>query len=210
MLNRESNPLPCAKLADATLCSLHQCPGYGYTSQCHRTYAAAETSGKTVKVVSVFNELIIMPWTRMGEWRYRFTVLDLGTRWRWVVNFTPRLLYPPKKSPRYPWIQAEVPSSLTIVHIFTRMSDYRRGFGSDIGFIDHFNTQLVITLNYSAIAEFHTLQNHAKAFPARSSFTGSCLVTASNNDYSSACGLKSSLNCVSFPAELFLLELSSL
>jgi hypothetical protein len=22
-------------------------------------------------------------------------ILDLGTRWRWVVRFTPRLLYPP-------------------------------------------------------------------------------------------------------------------
>jgi hypothetical protein len=38
------------------------------------------------------------------------------------------------------------------------MSDSRRGFGLDIGFIDHFNTQLVITLNYSAIPNFHTLQ----------------------------------------------------
>jgi hypothetical protein len=29
-------------------------------------------------------------------------ILDLGTRLRWVVNFTPRLLYPQGKSPRYP------------------------------------------------------------------------------------------------------------
>jgi hypothetical protein len=28
--------------------------------------------------------------------------LDLGTRWRWVVSFTPRPLYPQGKSPRYP------------------------------------------------------------------------------------------------------------
>jgi hypothetical protein len=34
----------------------------------------------------------------------------------------------------------------------------RRGFGLDIAFIDHFNTQLAITLNYSAIADLHTLQ----------------------------------------------------
>jgi hypothetical protein len=26
-------------------------------------------------------------------------ILDLGTRWRWVVSFTPRLLYPQGKSP---------------------------------------------------------------------------------------------------------------
>jgi hypothetical protein len=32
------------------------------------------------------------------------------------------------------------------------MSEYRRGFGLDFGFIDHFNTALVTTLNYSAIA----------------------------------------------------------
>jgi hypothetical protein len=38
------------------------------------------------------------------------------------------------------------------------MSDSRRGFGLNIGFINHFNTQLVITLNYSAIADFHALQ----------------------------------------------------
>jgi ethanolamine utilization microcompartment shell protein EutS len=40
------------------------------------------------------------------------------------------------------------------VHIVACLSDSRR----DIGFIDHFNTQLVITLNYSAIANSHTLQ----------------------------------------------------
>jgi hypothetical protein len=28
--------------------------------------------------------------------------LDLGTRWRWVVSFTPRPLYPPGKSSWYP------------------------------------------------------------------------------------------------------------
>jgi hypothetical protein len=31
------------------------------------------------------------------------------------------------------------------------------GFGLDIGFSDHFNSQLVIILNFSAIADFHTL-----------------------------------------------------
>jgi hypothetical protein len=40
-------------------------------------------------------------------------------------------------------------------------------FGLDIGFIDHLNIQLVITLNYSSIADLHTLQittAHAKSF----------------------------------------------
>jgi hypothetical protein len=32
------------------------------------------------------------------------------------------------------------------------------GFGLDVGFIDDFSTEFVITLNYSAIADFHTLQ----------------------------------------------------
>jgi hypothetical protein len=39
----------------------------------------------------------------------------------------------------------------------TRINESRRGFGLDIGFIDYINTQLVITLNYNAIASFHTL-----------------------------------------------------
>jgi hypothetical protein len=29
-------------------------------------------------------------------------ILDLGTKWRWVVSFTPRPLYPQGKSPWYP------------------------------------------------------------------------------------------------------------
>jgi hypothetical protein len=29
----------------------------------------------------------------MGEWRYSSTILDLGTRWRWVVCFTPLPVY---------------------------------------------------------------------------------------------------------------------
>jgi hypothetical protein len=38
----------------------------------------------------------------MEEWRYSFIILDVGTRWRWVVSFTPQLLYPRGKSPQYP------------------------------------------------------------------------------------------------------------
>jgi hypothetical protein len=30
----------------------------------------------------------------MENWSYSSTILDLYTRWRWVVSFTPRLLYP--------------------------------------------------------------------------------------------------------------------
>jgi hypothetical protein len=42
---------------------------------------------------------------REGVWGSRCIdpyFLDLGTSWRWVVNFTPRPLYPQGKSPWYP------------------------------------------------------------------------------------------------------------
>jgi hypothetical protein len=42
------------------------------------------------------------PWRRIGGveiWLHAF--FDLGTRWRWVVSFTPRPLYPQGKSPCY-------------------------------------------------------------------------------------------------------------
>jgi hypothetical protein len=29
----------------------------------------------------------------MGKWRYSSTILDLGTRWRLAVRFTPQLHY---------------------------------------------------------------------------------------------------------------------
>jgi hypothetical protein len=31
-------------------------------------------------------------------------ILDLGTRWRWVVSFTPRPLYPRERAPSTHWI----------------------------------------------------------------------------------------------------------
>jgi hypothetical protein len=30
----------------------------------------------------------------MGEWRYSYIILDLVTRWRWMLSFTPWPLYP--------------------------------------------------------------------------------------------------------------------
>jgi hypothetical protein len=44
-----------------------------------------------------------------GEWRYSSTVIDLGTRWRWVVRFTPRPLYSRRKSHWYRLAGWEVP-----------------------------------------------------------------------------------------------------
>jgi hypothetical protein len=63
----------------------------------------------------------------------------------------------------------------------------RQGFGLDIGFDDHFNKQLVIILNYSAIADLHTSQiARPTPFPARSVFTNRSLVTAPDSGDSSA------------------------
>jgi hypothetical protein len=72
--------------------------------------------------------------------------------------------------------------------VVTCMSGYRRGFGLEIRFIDHFNTRFVTTLNYSAIADLHTSQittAHAKSFQF-AVFTRHSLVTASNSEDSSA------------------------
>jgi hypothetical protein len=73
-----------------------------------------------------------------------------------------------------------------------------------IGFIDHFNTQLLNTLNYSAIADIDNLQNHSKSFAASSVFISTCLITASNNGYSSASRLNFSPNDGSLPTDSFL------
>jgi hypothetical protein len=40
--------------------------------------------------------------TYWGSGGIALRLLDLGTRWRWVVRFTPRPLYPQGKSPWYP------------------------------------------------------------------------------------------------------------
>jgi hypothetical protein len=44
-----------------------------------------------------------MPWRYMRECMHRAMLLDLGHTWRWVVSFMPRPLYPPGKSPEYPF-----------------------------------------------------------------------------------------------------------
>jgi hypothetical protein len=45
-----------------------------------------------------------MSWRRIGECRYSSVILDLFTRWMWVVSCTPRPLYTSENSPRYHWI----------------------------------------------------------------------------------------------------------
>jgi ethanolamine utilization microcompartment shell protein EutS len=66
------------------------------------------------------------------------------------------------------------------------MSDSQWGFGFEIGFIDQFNRKVVITHNYSAIADLHTLQitrGHRLVFCSRSVtvYTSHFPVTASNS-----------------------------
>jgi hypothetical protein len=85
------------------------------------------------------------------------------------------------------------------------MSDYRRGFGLDVGFIDHFNPQLVIQFNFSANADFHTLHFTRVYSLVSHSVIRRFLVTASNSGDSSACALTSSLS-----TELLFHQLSSL
>jgi hypothetical protein len=63
------------------------------------------------------------------------------------------------------------------------MNGLKWGFGLEIGFTDHFNTQLVTTLNYSTITNFHTaiiIIGHAKSFQS-AVFTSRSLATASNS-----------------------------
>jgi hypothetical protein len=87
------------------------------------------------------------------------------------------------------------------------MCDYRRGFRLDIAFIDHL--QVETTNKYTTIV-ISTLYKMKLSFPACSVFPRRFLVTASNKVYSSASGLKSSLNGGSLPTELFLPQLPSL
>jgi hypothetical protein len=42
-----------------------------------------------------------MQWRYMREWNYSSTILNLGTRWRWVINYTPRPLYLRGNFPRH-------------------------------------------------------------------------------------------------------------
>jgi hypothetical protein len=41
-------------------------------------------------------------WKHEGEWSCSFSILYLGTRWRWLVSFTPRPLYTWGNLLRYP------------------------------------------------------------------------------------------------------------
>jgi hypothetical protein len=55
--------------------------------------------GEEFKVLPALHYLSTMPWRHEGKYSYNSTILDLGTRWMWMVSFT---LYPQGKSSRYP------------------------------------------------------------------------------------------------------------
>jgi hypothetical protein len=55
--------------------------------------------GKKEKGAPALNSLSTKLWVHMGEWRFSSIILVLGTRWRWVVSFTP---LPGERSPRNP------------------------------------------------------------------------------------------------------------
>jgi hypothetical protein len=42
----------------------------------------------------------------LGEWSCSFTILEVATRWRWMVSFMPQPLYPRGDSPRHPLVRA--------------------------------------------------------------------------------------------------------
>jgi hypothetical protein len=44
------------------------------------------------------------PLRRVEEWRYSSTILNLDTRWRWVVSFTTRAPTPEERAPGNHWI----------------------------------------------------------------------------------------------------------
>jgi hypothetical protein len=62
-------------------------------------YQACKGKGKRFPVLLTEHHAMKAYW---GSGGVASRILDLGTRWRWVVSFTTRLLYPQGKSPRYP------------------------------------------------------------------------------------------------------------
>jgi hypothetical protein len=57
----------------------------------------------------------------MEEWKYSSTILNLGTRWRDVVSFTPLLLYPQGNSPHQVETMGEFKNCIFRVKIKVRM-----------------------------------------------------------------------------------------
>jgi hypothetical protein len=101
-------------------------------------------------------------------------------------------------------------SSWNTKNTLTCMSDYRRGFGLDIGFIDHYthDSELQAITPPPLISTLYKSLAHTLSFPACYVFTSRSLVTASNSGDYWASSLKSSLNGGSFPTDYFLHRLA--
>jgi hypothetical protein len=69
-----------------------------------------------------------------------------------LKSFKPEYLDVVQKYPEADHVMKQVDRVLK--DIVTWGIDYRRGFGSDIGFIDHW--RIVTTSNYKSLAELHT------------------------------------------------------
>jgi hypothetical protein len=63
---------------------------------------------KIGKKLIMLNYLSTATSRHMGEWSYSSTILDLGTRRKWMVKFTLRPLYPQRKRLGINWIRGWV------------------------------------------------------------------------------------------------------
>jgi hypothetical protein len=80
-------------------------------------------------------------------------------------------------------------------HTVTILSDYRRSFGLEIGFIDHLQVVTTSDYEHNTIASFHTLQiTAAQAKSFQSAFISRFLVTDFKNGDSTTAPTKSSLH----------------
>jgi hypothetical protein len=111
------------------------------------------------KVFRVLNLISTAPWRRVGEWKYSSTIIDLDTRWRCVITFTPRPIYPWGRSPRYPLYRRLGGLCGVKENIAKCRGDLLDGILDwMMGFADTLYTQLGTTGNYSVTALLHTFQ----------------------------------------------------
>jgi hypothetical protein len=79
------------------------------------THCSMDKSEHKSKLPSAYLLKHYVPWWHKGKWRYSPTILDLSTRWRWVVSFMPQPLYPQRNCPLVPMGSRE--KSLTLPRI---------------------------------------------------------------------------------------------
>jgi hypothetical protein len=74
------------------------------SSNLDRQICVRESNGKVVPLRNHLSTTYLC----MVEWRYKYTILGLGARWRWMVSFTPLPLYSREKSSLYPFVLPEL------------------------------------------------------------------------------------------------------